>query len=150
MSAEHPRNVRFKCSKCSICCGDTKEKTRRILLLEEEASKIASTVRRPISDFTVKLEGKTPYAYEMKKTADDGKCLFLQENLCKIYSKRPLICRFYPFGLEVDGNQKAFYFTKECPGIGKGRIMQEDDFERLLSLANRRAEKRCESRDSES
>ena len=139
MTFEYPKKVRFKCVKCGICCGDTEERTRHILLMEEEAEKIASTTRKPIHDFAVKLANRTPYRYEMKKATSEGKCIFLEENRCTIYSKRPLICRFYPFGLETRQNkQKAFYFTSECPGIGKGITMGENEFRNLLRQAKRR------------
>ena len=141
--------MRFKCTECGICCGDTEEKTRHILLLEAEANDIAAVIGRPVPDFSVKLEGKPPYAYEMKKTAEEGKCLFLRQNRCTIYSRRPRICRFYPFGLETNQNHIVFYFTNECPGIGRGKITQEKYFQSLLSLAKKRAAKRCGSKDLE-
>jgi Fe-S-cluster containining protein len=75
----------------------------------------------------------------MKKTSE-GKCVFSKENQCTIYSLRPLICRFYPFELKL-GNDKELYvfdFTLECPGVGRGRDFNEEDFERLFELAQER------------
>jgi Fe-S-cluster containining protein len=139
MSFDYPRKVQFKCAKCGICCGDTKERTRHILLLIEEANDIASTTSQPISDFASRIEDKPPYHYEMKKTVKDGKCVFLRQNRCTIYSIRPLICRFYPFGLKTtEKEQRIFYYTKECPGIGKGKPMGEEDFHKLLRQASKR------------
>jgi Fe-S-cluster containining protein len=137
MNFAYPRNTRFKCIRCGICCGDTKKKTRHILILEEEAQSIALATKKPISEFAVKLEGKEPYTYEMKKTSNGGKCLFLNDQNCTAYSKRPLICRFYPFGLETNQTQKTFYFTTECPGIGKGKLIQETDYQKLLRRATK-------------
>jgi Fe-S-cluster containining protein len=139
MNFEYPQNVRFKCIKCGICCGDTKERMRHILLLDEEATLIASTTKMPISDFAAKSNEKTPYHYEMKKNETDGKCIFLKENRCSIYSKRPLICRFYPFGLVTNKDRrKIFYFTSECIGMEEGKTMKENDFQKLLEQANKR------------
>ncbi len=139
MSFDYPRKVQFKCVKCGICCGDTKDKTRHILLLAEEANDLASTTNQPISDFALKIEDKSPYDYEMKKTVEDGKCVFLRQNRCTMYSKRPLICRFYPFGLKTaEKEQRVFYYTKECPGIGKGKPMGKEDFHKLLLTASKR------------
>ena len=138
MSIVHPRNLRFKCVKCGLCCGDTAEKTRHVLLMKEEAVNIASSTKRAIPHFAVEVESREPYVYEMKKTAEAGRCIFLRENRCTIYSKRPLICRFYPFGLETIQNQKTFYFTNECPGIGEGKLMLERDFKKLAELASKR------------
>jgi Fe-S-cluster containining protein len=139
MSFDYPRKVQFKCVKCGICCGDTKDKTRHILLLAEEANDLASTTNQPISDFALKIEDKSPYDYEMTKTVEDGKCVFLRRNRCTMYSKRPLICRFYPFGLKTaEKEQGVFYYTKECPGIGKGKPMWKEDFHKLLLTASKR------------
>ena len=138
MNLDYPRSIRFKCVKCGICCGNTQERTRHILLLDEEADEITLATNQLISDFASEIENKTPYRYEMKKTGEDGKCVFLTRNRCIIYSKRPLICRFYPFGLATTRQRKTVYYTKECPGIGKGETLREEDFQRLLRQANKR------------
>jgi len=141
MSFDYPRKVQFKCAKCGICCGDTQERTRHILLLNEEASAIASNTNQPISDFASRIEDRSPYGYEMKRTVEEGKCVFIRENRCTIYSMRPLLCRFYPFGLKITGKKRRiFYFTKECPGIGKGKSMGKGDFHNLLRQAGKRTE----------
>jgi uncharacterized protein len=134
-----PNNVLFECSKCGLCCGDTKEKTRHILLLESEATTISTETCLPKQEFTGPITGKTPYLYEMKKSSA-GKCFFLKDNQCTIYTLRPLICRFYPFELkfEPDKDLHVFDFTFECPGIGKGRLITRKDFEELFLLAQER------------
>jgi Fe-S-cluster containining protein len=75
---EYPTNLRFYCAKCGICCGDTKEKTRHILLLGAEAEQIANKTSQPISKFAEKIKNRTPYVYELKKTAENGRCVFLK------------------------------------------------------------------------
>jgi len=133
---DYPSTVRFRCIKCGICCGDTKEKTRHILLLKLEAEQIAKITAQPISKFAVELKGKAPYSYEMKKRAEDGKCVFLEKNRCTIYPLRPLICRFYPFELKMSRSRKyKFLFTEECPGINKGRMLSESYFRKMFRLA---------------
>ena len=138
MSFICPRNIRFKCVKCGICCGNTQERTRHVLLLDEEANEIGTATNQPIAEFAIEIEKRAPYRYEMKKTKEDGKCVFLKENRCVIYSKRPLICRFYPFGFANDEQQKTFYYTRECPGIGRGGTMNEIDFSKLFRQASKR------------
>jgi len=135
----YPNNVIFKCNKCGICCGDTEEKKRHILLLEQEANVISAITCLPKEDFTTKIADKDSYSYEMKKNRK-GKCFFLKENQCRIYEFRPIICRFYPFELKFDPakNQYAFNFTFECSGITKGRLITKKDFKELFSLAKKR------------
>jgi hypothetical protein len=150
MSFDYPRKIHFKCFKCGICCGDTQERTRHILLLNEEANLIALTANQPVPDFATKVKAKSPYRYEMKKTVEDGKCIFLRQNRCIIYSNRPLICKFYPFGLKTtEKKQRTFYYTKECPGIGKGKLMREIDYHKLLRQTSKRKEMKHEKDDFE-
>jgi Fe-S-cluster containining protein len=128
----HPKKVRFKCEKCALCCGDTKDRVRRILLLEIEAKRISQKTHKSVDKFAEKLEGFEPYIYMMKKV-ENGKCVFLKDDLCTIYQTRPLICRFYPFELKEDGHCKhVFAYTHECPAIGKGPYLEKSYFERLF------------------
>jgi len=132
----YPAALRFQCTKCAICCGNTQEKTRHILLLTTEAEQIATATSQPIAKFAEKIEGKAPYSYEMKKTLENGKCVFLAKNRCAIYSLRPLLCRFYPFELKMAANRKySFVYTNECPSIGKGKTLSKNYFEELFQLA---------------
>lgn len=139
MDFTYPENVKFKCVRCGVCCGDTKQKTRRILLLRSEVEKIASFTCRPILDFSVEIEDGDPYVYEMKKSKE-GKCVFLKDDQCSIYSLRPLICVFYPFELKFNENKDShsFDFTFECPGINHGKSMTKADYERLFVAARER------------
>jgi Fe-S-cluster containining protein len=135
----YPNNLFFDCSKCGLCCGDTKQKTRHILLLESEANDISAEIKLPIKIFTEPIKDKVPYCFEMKKPKE-GKCFFLKENQCSIYNLRPLICRFYPFELKFDPGKgmHVFDFTLECPEINKGKILTMKDFEELFELAKQR------------
>ena len=140
MSFNYPAAMRFRCIKCGICCGDTQEKVRHILLMKKEAEQIAAATLQPISAFAVKVQDKAPYSFELRKTTKEGECVFLKNNRCAIYSLRPLICRFYPLQLKTGVNRKhEFLHTSECPGIGKGKLLRANDFERLFQLAQAKA-----------
>ena len=41
-------------------------------------------------------------------------CVFLVENVCQIYSKRPLICRSYPFRITRRGDENIYIIAPEC------------------------------------
>jgi Fe-S-cluster containining protein len=131
LSLKYPRNVRFVCDKCAICCGDTEKKARTILLLNVEAQGISKDTKKVIKEFALKIKGSRPYVYQMKKT-DEGKCVFLKDKLCSIYEIRPLICRFYPFELKTFEDNYIFTFTDECPRIGKGSRLEKSYFEKLF------------------
>jgi len=129
---DYPKNFRFKCEKCALCCGDTKNRVRSILLLRIEAEYISQSTLKSVDEFAEKIEGFEPYIYRMRKT-EDGKCMFLKGNLCDIYQIRPLICMFYPFELkQVDSKRHTFAHTDECPAIGKGPELKRSYFEKLF------------------
>jgi len=133
----YPKNIRFKCIKCAICCGNTETWTRHILMLEAEARRISEATLQPIRKFAKKTSRHEPYVYEIKKTRKEGKCIFLKNKLCTIYALRPLICRFYPFELKTTKNGKyTFSPTSECPGLGKGKHLREAYFRSLLNQLN--------------
>jgi len=132
MKFNHPRNIRFKCTKCALCCGDTEKKARNILLLKIETKRISENTSKKLGDFAEKIKEFEPYAYRMKKTTG-GKCVFLEGKSCMIYRSRPLICRFYPFELQnIAKDEYVFIHTDECPGIGNGPLLRKRFFEKLF------------------
>jgi Fe-S-cluster containining protein len=103
-------------------------------LLESEVRQISDiTGLRPLS-FASRSLGIQPYRYRMKKR--NGKCVFLDGKACRIYNFRPLICRFYPFSLKRGNNGYMFEVSEECPGIGLGRTLAPEEFERMLGEAH--------------
>jgi len=116
-----------------LCCGDTENRDRTILLMKIEVNDIAEKTSMHLKEFAEKIEGCEPYIYRMKKT-EKGKCVFLKDDSCAIYSVRPLICRFYPFQLKSSENDKySFMYTEECLGIGQGPKLKGRFFEKLFT-----------------
>ena len=132
----YPKHLPFKCARCATCCMDTKTHVRHILLLPHEAEHISRVSQKSVEEFTVQIASHEPYAYEMKKTPEDKKCVFLDGNSCRIYAVRPLVCRFYPFQLSKEKGQKySFSATAECPGVRKGEPLGREFFEDLFRQA---------------
>ena len=137
-SFDYPKNVRFHCTKCALCCGDTSARTRHIIMTEAEAEGISRKNHVTVKDFARKIDGKTPYVFEMRKN-QGGKCVFLDGEICTIYSFRPLVCQFYPFELKSDATDRYFFScTDECPGIGEGKVLTRKKFMTLFSEAKKR------------
>lgn len=136
MGFGYPKGICFRCTRCALCCGDTKSRKRRILLLTEDACRISEAVLRPVEAFATVTWGREPYVYQMRKTRGEGKCIFLEGTDCGIYAVRPLVCRFYPFELTTLKNEKpCFFCTRECPGLGKGKRLEKQYFENLFKQA---------------
>lgn len=91
---------------------------------------------KPVETFATEVKGHEPYVYEMRKTRQEGKCFFLEGRNCSIYELRPLVCRFYPFKLiTMNDGKHRFFCTDECPGIGKGKELERNYFEKLFKRA---------------
>lgn len=133
----YPKNVRFHCTRCAFCCGDTLKRIRHVLLVREEAEALSAAVNEPVRVFAVKVVGQGRFVYEMKKA--EGRCVFLHEKRCLVYGVRPLVCRFYPFSLSTaKSGRHRFQVTLECPGVGSGPALSRVFFGRLLGEARRR------------
>lgn len=108
-------------------------------MLESEAREIQEKTGLDLGEFCFEVPDKQPYMFEMKKH-EDGKCVFLKPDGCRVYGFRPLICRFYPFELKFDENKQTYVFnpTIECPAINQGKLLEENDFRKLFLLAQER------------
>ncbi len=69
----------------------------------------------------------------MKK--EDERCVFLGEDGCRIYEDRPLLCRMYPFYVELQGDIYVIGVDMGCPGVGGGEGLAEEFFRGLLGYA---------------
>lgn len=133
MRFEYPKRVSFVCARCALCCGDTPHRVRRILLLPIDVERASANQLMAREAFATALDGLEPYAFQMKKTAE-GCCIFLRDNECSIYDVRPLICRFFPFHLQDQGNDRyVFKYTAECPGLGQGPPLKRRFFDELFA-----------------
>jgi len=134
----YPENLRWRCVRCALCCGDTEKRTRHVLILTSEARAIAAGTGMRIGEFARRLENSGPYEFEVRKNND--RCAFLDGVSCSIYSKRPLICRFYPFVLKrFESGALEFEVPEhECPGIGRGRKLTRGYYAQLLRIAAKR------------
>lgn len=134
LSFDYPRRIYFSCERCALCCGDTEHRIRSIFLLRIEANRIARKTFKDIAEFAERIDGFEPYVYVIKKT-DEGRCIFLKNNACTIYQVRPLVCRFYPFELNLEYERYVFACSSECPAIGKGPRVKKEYFRRLFEMA---------------
>jgi len=142
----YPDNLRWKCVRCATCCGDTEKRTRHVLILASEARAIAAETGMRIQEFAWRLENSKPYEFEIRKK--NNRCVFLDGVSCSIYSKRPLICRLYPFVMKrsESGTIEFELPERECQGIGSGRKLTRDYYMQLLRIAVERLKLQCPER----
>lgn len=128
-SVIHP-TIRFKCTECGNCCRDQPGVSRKILLTRDDYSRIKKL--KGDGDFASR-NNDARYPYIMKKIGGD--CVFLRENKCSIYEKRPLICQFYPFSLRVEDDKHIFGLDDQCEGLNVGDVLDKKHFLDLIARA---------------
>jgi len=122
--------VKWKCISCGNCCRNHLGKERMILLTDSD---IEMLLEGGQGNFFVKnAKALSPYKYEMLK--NKGACVFLLNNRCRVYNRRPLICRFYPFAVK-ENNGYLFDVDLMCSGIGIGKTVNKKYFNKLIQDA---------------
>jgi len=112
------QGIRFECQRCGACCTG---EPGIIYVDNDEVLRITEYLSIRISVFIEK------YLYPIREghsilEHDDGRCFFYEDG-CKIYPVRPDQCKTFPFWFEnLRSFKKWQRISKECPGIGCGRL----------------------------
>jgi Fe-S-cluster containining protein len=118
-----PDSVGFKCNNCGACC--------RIQPPEVDLNEQKQIEAKGYKGF---LTSPDEAGLRWIKRKKDGSCIFLENNKCKIYSVRPVICKLEPFTIaDYNYHQKRieldlnFPFSCACEGVTeKGSVNVEE------------------------
>jgi Fe-S-cluster containining protein len=118
-----PDSVGFKCNNCGACC--------RIQPPEVDLNEQKQIEAKGYKGF---LTSPDEAGLRWIKRKKDGSCIFLENNKCKIYSVRPVICKLEPFTIaDYNYHQKRieldlnFPFSCACEGVTeKGPVNVEE------------------------
>jgi|YelNatPaOPRAMG01_1025707.scaffolds.fasta_scaffold149255_1 Fe-S-cluster containining protein len=131
-------NIRFECTLCGKCCIQDDKNRRLIILTGKDVNEISNETGLKTEDFSDRSSNEK-YPFIMKLV--EQKCFFLEPSgKCSIYSSRPLVCRFYPFVMQKIGDKYVFHADPSCPGLGKGKYLDREYFEKLVEEAEERLE----------
>ena len=125
--------IKFSCQSSGNCCV-SRGKYGYVYLSQKDLKKLSSHFNLEINDFKKQYCSKTDgfiHLKELKK--NNGNCIFLNEKRCTVYKSRPVQCRTWPFWNE-NMNAKTWNnnISKNCPGIGKGKIIKKDQILKFL------------------
>ncbi len=117
------QDVGFECDLCGKCC--TRVFNDHVYLLQEDASRIFeidpdAVIPSPYFDFCDQDGNFYVSGYSLKSQNDDaGSCIFLENNRCRIYDRRPLICRVYPYMIHRETDDSGVYDWREISGLNE-------------------------------
>lgn len=129
------QSFRFRCiGKATCCVGGNYELMKRDA---ERGGKI-------FDGKTDGLESSLRFKRTKIKSKENGECVFLGNDRCKIYEKRPAICRTFPFTIIFTSDDHAFIDLNwqccalEClndPSVGGETDLNEMVKEKYLTLS---------------
>jgi len=114
-------DVGFHCDCCARCC--TRKFNGHVLLLDEDARRIRSCepeALEPVPVFDFCDQHGTFYAsgYTIRTQGDpEGSCHFLKDCKCRIYEKRPAVCRVYPYMLHQEPDEEGNVDWRQISGL---------------------------------
>lgn len=108
--AQGIKTTGFSCTGCGACC--TRAVNRHVFLLDRDMKAVRAIdpgAYRPAPDPEFCDEGGTLYDSGYALVIDgNGACRFLENNRCRIYGNRFLVCRIYPHMLRREtGSQDS-------------------------------------------
>lgn len=110
------KEIYFECVKgCADCC--------RMYLVHVPEKGLQEKLK---DNLITKVDGK-----KVITRGDDGYCPLLKNKRCSIHEYKPLACQGYPFS--IDPLTEEVYVGTRCRGIGKGRLLPEDEMDKMIS-----------------
>lgn len=103
----------FKCTTCGNCC----RQRGYVFIDKKEIKGLAEVLELDEQEFLRRYSEKVDR--RLRITGDyDRPCIFLEENCCRVYEKRPSQCRTFPFwraNFRYSGRLKEI--SSYCKGI---------------------------------
>ena len=138
----YEKGIKFQCQGSANCCV-SRGSYGFVFLNKKDQKKLAKYLSISLNEFLLKYCHKTDgFIHLSEKSELDGNCIFLKDKKCSVYNSRPSQCRTWPFW---NDNMKAKIWNNDialnCPGVGKGKIINKKEIDRLLreDLKNEKA-----------
>lgn len=118
--SRHVQAIGFTCIRCGACCSPREKDSNLVMVTPPEIQEIMERYRLSWEEiaepYPETINDKNGHTFTLGWciARKNGHCAFLGKNGCRIYEKRPWICRTYPFVLENE-NLRIF----PCPGLGQ-------------------------------
>lgn len=146
----------FKCTKCGLCCSHhgliVNLTPRDLKILAKHFKAEPKQLLKIIGFYQVReddndsgnieerlvfppLKTNRGMAYMGLLKRSDGRCIFLKDEKCRIYSARPRLCQSFPFTFSRKSQGASIsitnFATRLCPGIGEGNAVNVEKVKKL-------------------
>jgi len=139
--------IQFKCHK-GISCFNACCKKADITLTPYDIIRLKDNVGKSSTEFL--KEHTVPFQMDQDgvpgvklRTDNDGACLFVSDEGCRVYKDRPTACRYYPLGhmsMRLTGassNETHYFLVKEdhCKGHEEDRSLTINEYRKEQEVA---------------
>ena len=132
-TVNYNNGIRFECQGSGNCCV-SRNSYGYVYLSKDDLKRFSKYFKISLKNFKDKYCQTTDgFIHLAEKPEFKGNCIFLKEKKCSVYESRPSQCRTWPFWNE---NMNTKVWNKDisinCPGIGKGKLLNKKEIEKLL------------------
>ena len=132
-TVNYNNGIRFECQGSGNCCV-SRNSYGYVYLSKDDLKRFSKYFKISLKNFKDKYCQTTDgFIHLVEKPEFEGNCIFLKEKKCSVYESRPSQCRTWPFWNE---NMNTKVWNKDisinCPGIGKGKLLNKKEIEKLL------------------
>jgi Fe-S-cluster containining protein len=99
------------CTDCGLCCRFFSH----LILYEKEVDEIINYLDISLNEFTQKYVNDVDNSEDSTKYSFHIPCSFLHQNNCMIYSHRFLVCRTFPFFMNLTTDKAILTGIYLCP-----------------------------------
>lgn len=122
--------LRFFCTACGACCTGA---PGYVWVQAEDVTRMAASLGISVRQFKRLYTRKAKGQLSLKEQ-ENGDCVLLDGDKCRVYDAKPTRCSTFPFWPEVLGHPDEWTATKDrCEGIDRGPRYDLADIERLLA-----------------
>lgn len=124
----------FKCTGCGKCCTGS---PGYVWVTENEIIAIAEYLNISIQDFSDNYLRLVGDRFSLRESVQTYDCLFLKDNKCSIYEKRPNQCRTYPWWAQNLRSRNDWEKARiTCEGINHpdAELISQEEIEKNSAL----------------
>ncbi len=115
--------LRFACRRCSACC---RVQPGFVFLSHNDLSELLAELGVPWDEFKgryLRSVNIGKFIHLSLREKDNFDCVFWESGNCRVYEKRPLQCRSFPFWSHLLVSRETWQeHGKQCPGIDEGPV----------------------------
>ena len=120
--------LQFGCRRCNACCGGA---PGYVWVDDDEIARMAVHLAMSVAEFTARYCRRVWWRVSLKEM-DNGDCVFVSPDGCRVYPVRPVQCRSFPFWPDmVDSRQVWEAQRGRCPGVGRGRLYSRQEIDQI-------------------